>query len=297
LYFLEYKKALKVLFFPDVKWHKKCTYYLYIAILSDKEQNMRISKSQKKKYFFIFRGMQTVSCLLVFLFLGMFISAANAQSLFQFGMNAQGGFPKGRFQDNIGHAIGGLNLEFTYSLRRTPLAVGISFGFFEYGSETISEFFQATNADFELDVRTTNMIILGHLLFRLQPKKGRIRPYLDALIGINYLTTDTKIVGPDSGLYDYDISRNNLNDTVLSYGGDLGLMLMVVEKPLKLKEQSTKNRKWAILIDSRVRYLKGGEAEYLIKGSISRVNNELVYNIKKSPTDLLGIQLGITLNF
>jgi hypothetical protein len=258
---------------------------------------MRISKSQKKKYFFIFNGMQTVSCLLVFLFLGMFISPANAQSLFQFGTNAQGGFPKGTFRDNISHAIGGLNLEFTYSPRRMPLAVGISFGFLEYGSETISEFLQATNADFEIDVRTTNIIILGHLLFRLQPDQGRIRPYLDALIGINHLTTDTKIVGPGSGPYDYEISKNNLNDTVLSYGGDLGLMIVVVEKPLKLKKQSTKNRKWGILIDSRVRYLKGGEAEYLIKGSISRVDNELVYNIKRSATDLLGIQLGITLNF
>ena len=258
---------------------------------------MRISKSQKKKYFFIFKSMQTVSCFLVILFLGMFISPANAQSLFQFGTNAQGGFPKGTFRDNIGNAIGGLNLEFTYSPRKMPLAIGISFGFYEYGSETISEFLQATNADFEIDVSTSNSIILGHLLFRLQPEQGRIRPYVDALIGINHLRTSTKIIGPDYGPYDYEISRNNLSDTVLSYGGDFGLMIVVVEKPLKLRKQPAKKRKWGVLIDLRVRYLKGGEAEYLIKGSISRVDDELVYDIKRSTTDLLTAQLGITLNF
>lgn len=258
---------------------------------------MRILKSQKKKYFFIFKSKQTVSCFLVFLFLGMFISPANAQSLFQFGMNGQGGFPKGTFRDNISHAIGGLNLEFTYSPRKMPLAVGISFGFFEYGSETFSEFLQATNADFEIDVRISNIIVLGHLLFRLQPERGRIRPYVDALIGINHLTTSTKIVEPYSGSDNYEISRNNLNDTVLSYGGDLGIMIVVVEKPLKLRKQSAKKRKWGILIDLRVRYLKGNEARYLIKGSISRVDDELVYDIKRSTTDLLTAQLGITFNF
>ena len=258
---------------------------------------MRISKSQNKKYFFIFKSLKTVSCLLVFLFLGMFISPANAQSLFQFGMSGQGGFPKGTFQDNISHAIGGLNLEFTYSPRKMPLAIGISFGFLQYGSETTSEFLRATNADFEIDVRTTNIIILGHLLFRLQPKQGRIRPYMDALIGINHLTTNTKIIGLDSGSYDHEISRNNLNDTVLSYGGDLGLMIMVFEKPLKQRKELAKKRKWGLLIDLRVRYLKGGEADYLIKGSISRINDELVYDIKRSTTDLLTAQLGIALSF
>lgn len=47
-----------------------------------------------------------------------------------------------------------------------------------------------------------------------------------------------------------------------------------------------------------MRYLVGGEARYLKKkGSIRRLNDQLVYDIKESTTDLLTVQLGVTVEF
>jgi len=51
------------------------------------------------------------------------------------------------------------------------------------------------------------------------------------------------------------------------------------------------------LIDLRVRYLAGAQAEYLKEGSIRREAGRVVYDIKKSTTDLLSIQVGIAIRF
>jgi len=46
-----------------------------------------------------------------------------------------------------------------------------------------------------------------------------------------------------------------------------------------------------------MRYIIGGEAEYLKKGSIRRENSKVSYDIIKSKTDLLTAQIGVALEF
>jgi hypothetical protein len=46
-----------------------------------------------------------------------------------------------------------------------------------------------------------------------------------------------------------------------------------------------------------VRYLRGGRAEYLRKGSIREVNGSVVYDVFSSRTDVLAVQAGVTFRF
>ena len=250
---------------------------------------------RKKKQPLIFKSMLTASLLMISAFFGMLVLPAGAQTRFQGGLNGQGFFPLGEFRDVISNEGCGFGLEFLCFPTAKPFGVGVSFGYLIYGSEKFGEVIQTRNADFDVDLKTVNSIILGHLLFRFQVKQGRIWPYLDGLLGFSHITTDTRINNPNFG--DNDISTNNFDDTVLSYGGGFGLMIKVYERSRKRMEQMHQRKKWAVLIDFRVRYIRGSNGEYLKEGSILRVDDELFYKVYKSRTDFITAQLGITFNF
>ncbi|MFB0566545.1 MAG: outer membrane beta-barrel protein [Candidatus Aminicenantaceae bacterium] len=250
---------------------------------------------KRKNQSLVFKSILKVLCIMIIMFFGMLIHPANAQQRFQGGINGQGFFPQGEFKDNISNAGGGFGLEFIYSSQKMPFGIGVSFGYLIYGSEKFSETIQTKNAVFDADLETINSIVLAHILFRFQPKQGRVRPYLDGLIGLNHITTDTKIKDEDFG--DNDVSTNNINDTVLSYGGGFGLMIQVYERPWKKVNQTHIEKKWAVLLDFRVRYIRGNKGQYLKKGSIFRVDDDLFYDVNNSRTDFITAQLGITFNF
>ena len=249
----------------------------------------------KKKRSLIFKSMLTASFLMISTFLGVLVHPANAQFRFQGGINGQGFFPQGEFGDNVSDAGGGFGLEFLYFPTAKPFGIGVSLGYLVYGSEKFSEIIRTKNADFDVALKTVNSIVLGHLLFRFQIKQGKVSPYLDGLIGFSHITTDTRIDNPN--FEDSDISTNNFDDTVLSYGGGFGLMVKLYERSRRKMEPMQQKKKWAVSIDFRVRYIRGSNGQYLREGSIFRVDDELSYDVYKSRTDLITAQVGITFNF
>jgi len=217
---------------------------------------------------------------------------SQAQTRFQGGLNFLLGFPQGEFKDNVDKNGVGLGGEFLYSPASTPLGVGFTLGYMIYGQETRREPFSTTIPDVEVEVKTTNNILLGHLLLRAQRKKGILRPYVDGLIGFNYLFTETKI--QDVGGGDEIASSTNLDDGVFSFGGGGGLMIRVYKSKA---QQGGEGKIWSVLIDLRARYIVGGEAEYLKEGSIRRENGDVFYDTIKSKTDLVTAQIGVTFEF
>ncbi len=201
------------------------------------------------------------------------------------------GFPQGEFKDNVDRIGGGFSGEFLVSLRPAPVKIGASVGFLIYGSETREEPFSTTIPDVTVDVTTNNNILLAHLLLRLQPVKGLFRPYADGLLGFNYLFTETKIESREQQV----AASTNFDDFAFSYGGGGGVMIRVYDGTKKKK--TGKFHLAAVLIDARVRYLKGSEAEYLKEGSVSRENTEVTYDVSESNTDLLTAQIGAILEF
>ena len=208
------------------------------------------------------------------------------------GANLVLAIPQGAFADRIDGVGYGLAGEVLYHVPNTPVGFGLSGTFIVYGQETIRERFgSGALGRVEVDVVTTNNIALGHALLRLQPPTGAFRPYADALVGFSYLFTESRIEDVDFA-DDRDIaSSTNFDDGAFSYGIGGGVMAQVYRG-------HSDGRAFSVFVDARVRYLFGGEAEYLREGSISTDDNDnLIFDVTRSRTDLLLPQLGVTVRF
>jgi hypothetical protein len=214
-------------------------------------------------------------------------TAAFAQS-WQGGLDLLIGSPQGEFRKNVDNVGFGLAGNAGYAPEGTPIMLGLEFGFMNYGSSDRREAFSTTIPDVFVKVSTTNNFILGHAILRIQPNTGVFRPYLQGMIGFNYLFTETKIeninvIGQEVA------SSNNISDGAFSYGGGAGLMFLVYS----MDDGKVKD----LFVDLGARYVFGGEAEYLKEGSIRNVNGRVVYDILKSRTDLLVVQAGVSVRF
>ena len=226
-----------------------------------------------------------IAVLLVSSFLTCSLPAQN----FQGGLGFIVGAPQGEFKDNLDATGYGITGHIGYSPKTQPLMIGVEVGYMNYGSETRTEPFSTTIPDVYVNVTTTNNLVLTHLFLRAQPTKGTIRPYLEGLVGFSYFFTETKIENKNHSGEEI-ASNTNQDDATLSGGGGLGAMVQVYSK-------DKDNRKIEVLLDFRTRYLIGGEAEYLKKGSIRRESNRVVYDINKSKTNLLTFQFGVAVRF
>lgn len=225
-------------------------------------------------------------------------NSLNAQHKGQGGLNLLLGFPQDEFRgnmDNIGVGIAGDLLYLPPSL---PIGMGLSIGVMVYGADHRREPFSTTIPDVEVEVTTTNNVGMGHLLLRTQGELGILQPYLDGLFGFSYFYTRTKIEDIGSTNDEEIASTTNLSDFALSYGAGGGIMIKIHEKKSVL-ENDTENDEiiGKVFIDLRIRYIAGGEAEYLKKGSIQTTNGNVIYDINKSTTDLITTQIGVTVEF
>nr|MBN2276204.1 hypothetical protein [candidate division Zixibacteria bacterium] len=214
----------------------------------------------------------------------------SARTFMQGGVNLLLGFPQGDFKDEVDKTGVGIAGEFLYSPSNSPVGIGVSLGYMIYGHETRREPFSSTIPDVEVEVETSNNILLGHLLLRAQMRHGPIRPYIEGLLGFNYLFTKTTINDIGGGGEDV-ASSTNLDDFVFSYGAGGGLLIKLYGTPPGAPKEL------GLYLDLRGRYLIGGKAEYLKEGSIGREDGEVVYDITESKTDLLTARIGLTFEF
>lgn len=200
------------------------------------------------------------------------------------------GAPQGDFGRNVDATGFGLDLVGTYQIPDSPVAVGLDFGFLTYGTTRRSEPFNPNIPEVTIRVRTSHNIGFGHFLTRIQPGNGLIRPYIDGLIGFSYLFTESTI--SDERTHEEIAGSTNFDDITLSGGLAAGLKFHLFETT----EPESGNR-IRIYLDLRSRYLLGGEAEYLKRGSIITENGNLVYDIDRSRTDLLSFHIGFGVRF
>ncbi|MGB8951184.1 MAG: hypothetical protein WCC06_00760 [Candidatus Aminicenantales bacterium] len=224
----------------------------------------------------------------------IFSASLNAQERFQIGGWFVLGFPQGEFKKNVDQTGLGGNLFFAYRIPHSWFSIGTAFNYVVYGKESREEVLSPNIPELVVDVITTNSILTGHVLFRFQPQKGRLRPYLDALVGFHYLSTDTSIRGKD-GWDDSDdeISSNNYNDIAFSSGAGGGIMFCVYQK----KKKGGGRDSVSIYLDTGIHYLRGGRAEYMKKGSIRHDDTDVFYDVLTSRTDLLTAHIGVTVGF
>jgi hypothetical protein len=204
---------------------------------------------------------------------------------FHVGIDFTAAIPKGEFKSNIDSNGYGIGTQFLYGIKKSPFLVGADLGFVTYGAEEFRQSLSETIPEVEVKVRTTNNIFMSHFLLRAQKREGVVRPYVDGLIGLKYLYTRTSVTNDfsDEAL----AASNNFSDSTFSYGAGGGVQFLLAN--------TGGNRD--ILLDTKVRYLKGSNAEYLKKGSIIRGNGQVFFDTLFSRTDVLTLQIGVTFRF
>jgi len=200
------------------------------------------------------------------------------------------GIPVNEFADNVDNVGFGLNVTGGVGFNSLPLMIGLDVGYMIYGFERRSEPFSTTIPDVRVDVETSNNIVLGHLVFRVQPQQGTFQPYLEGLFGFKYLFTSTSIKNEFSD--ERIASSTNFDDFASSYGAGAGMVVQLFQR------ENERGRQSSILLHLGARYLLGSNAEYLEKGSIERLNNgDVVFNVTQSRTDLIMPMIGATFTF
>jgi len=236
--------------------------------------------TDEKRIYILFR----VSELVIILLCWGDSSHAKAQQV-QFGIDFTSVIPTGDFRRNVtnnGYGVGG---QFLVGVGRSPLFLGADAAITTYGSEEHKEPISTTIPELRVKVRTDNNIALAHILLRAQPRTGAVRPYADGLIGIKHLFTNTRILSDSN---DQEIaSTKNLSDLAFSYGFGGGVQVRLARF----------GRNGDISLDGKARYLRGGRAEYLKRGSIRRENGAVFFDVLRSRTDVATIQIGIAFRF
>ncbi|MCD6594073.1 hypothetical protein J7L68_00130 [bacterium] len=219
----------------------------------------------------------------------------------QAGINFIFGIPQGEFRDNIdrlGYGIGG---RLVY-LPNDIFAIGGALGILAYGNEVREEPFSYTIPDVTVRVTTTNNFFFGHIIAQVAAPMGYVKPYIEGHFGFNYLWTETSIENMGSSDDDNEIaSSTNFDDIVFCYGGGGGLMVKVYEEKHKtniIHHKKSKGDLNKVYIDIKAIYTLGGTAEYLKEGSVHQGESGTVeYDVSKSKTDLLTVQVGLVFEF
>lgn len=206
-----------------------------------------------------------------------------------FGVNFMLGVPQGAFRQNIEKPGYGVDMFGVYHLKQLPFGFGADFGFVTYGTSRRNEPFNPNIPEVTVRVSTSNNITFGHLMARIQPSHGTIQPYVDGLIGLSYLFTESRVT--DDREFNEIASSNNFEDVAFSGGIAAGTKIRLTE----ITDQET-GRKTRLYLDLRVRYIRGGEAEYLKEGSITVDNGQMLFDSNYSRTDLMTVNLGFTLS-
>lgn len=199
------------------------------------------------------------------------------------------GAPQGDFDEQVDAGFG-LEGCIGYRFGGGPVMLGAQFTFLQYGNETREEPFSTTIPDVRVDVTTSNNIVLAGMLLRIDPARGVLRPYVDAVAGFSVLFTSTTIKERGSG--DEVANDTNQSDTVWNYGGGGGLKIRVYSR-----EPDEGQDPFAVFVDLGARYMAGGEAEYLKEGSIRHEDSRVVYDLSRSRTDLVIWRVGAAVHF
>jgi len=239
---------------------------------------------------------RSIKKFFIFIFMMLLVAGSSfSQSRFQAGFHFITGFPQDEFKENVKNTGFGGGGEFYYHIPNSPILIGAGLNFLIYGTQSRREALSPNIPEVTVEIQTSNNIFSGDLIFRAQPPTGYINgllnPYVEGLVGFNYLWTETGVKDEDEWEYEEDVfSSKNYDDTALNYGFGAGVMF-------KIATGGDDDDFEKIYVDLGVRYIFGENAKYLKKGGIIREDGKVTYNPSESTTDLLIPKLGVIFTF
>ncbi len=224
------------------------------------------------------------------------------------------GVPVGAFGDNVGASFGGA-VDFSVRLGDTPVSVGAALEYLRYGTETRRVALFTGLPGLVSDISTSNNVYWAHALVRVQPRRGRVRPYADGLLGFSYAFTGTVVSTADTGnevfgthavrvhpggllrvSYVYTNTgfdrghgtetTTHLGDFAPSLGVGVGVTVLLVS-----------GREAVLGLNLGVRYFATGDLSYLPKGAIRRDESGATFEPVRSSVNVVSPQIGVALEF
>jgi hypothetical protein len=192
--------------------------------------------------------------------------------------------PVGEFSDYVG-AGGGLQGFFRVGLDpRGIVSLRVTGGFLQYGSETKRVCLSTTvGCRIEVDLTTSNNIILFGVGPELAVPIGRVRLYGNATAGLGYFSTDSSVKGATGG-QDSFASTNNYGDGGFAWTGGGGIEVRVAQP-----------KGVPISIDFGLSHQGNGRREYLTEGGITdRPDGSIVLDVKRSDADFILWRIGVS---
>jgi len=233
--------------------------------------------------------MRITFTIIILVFLVVNFGQLNAQGV-QANVNFLMGLPNKEFKENVDRDGYGIGVSCLIPLGDSPLFAGLNIGALYYNSK--DQPIEVENSSVTLE--PLKGTILAHLLLRGQKTDGRLRPYIEGLVGLQHFFSRTSTLnGPIYGVIE-DGSTLSTNEIakVFSFGGSCGCMYSIHTYADRDDESKAKE----ILLDLRLRYLYGGETEF-IKESYRIEGDNVIFDTVRSRTDLLTIQLGLSFVF
>jgi hypothetical protein len=200
------------------------------------------------------------------------------------GVAAGGLFPTGPFNDHVSQEGLGVGGFYARRLGSSPLLVGADLSVADYGHTSWVAYLLGVP---EVDVDTKNSIVQGLVLLRIQPRTGRVTTFVEGLAGISYLYTATAVGTLDDGSTDWE---TNHDDWTWTAGAGAGLSILLG----KSWAADSGKRPGRTFFELKVRYLAGGQADYLKKGSLVFDGNGYVPTPERSATSVITVQVGIS---
>ena len=212
-----------------------------------------------------------------------------------------GQLPKGEFKDEGVPKGFGLDINGLWYPSK-QFGLGLNVGISQYGNSERQIPFSYYTDLVTITEKTTNDLAYGHLLLKLIPFQGNVRPYFEGLLGMKNLFTSTKVISENCPEEDEDTceiaSSTNYSDNAFSYGGGGGLEITLTS----FGGDEDSGIKGVLSFFINARYMIGAEAEYLKEGAITFSDPQdgpvqTTFDPSTSKTDVLQISLGLNFNF
>ena len=203
---------------------------------------------------------------------------------FDAGVHFTGSLPQSEFKEITDQSGYGVSATALFKMGLLPLKLGVEIGSFGYGKE--SEKTNLTGGIAEVESETKNFT--GHVILRLQQGVGDFAPYVDCLLGVNVISTETSVKGK-SGLGNIPSFSPDYKDAAFSYGIGAGLMYKLARFiPIAGP---------AIFLDIKARYLFGGESEFKKEGSLKIENGVFKFDKDKFNSNQMIYHVGVMIGF
>ncbi|GAB5409882.1 MAG: hypothetical protein BalsKO_22470 [Balneolaceae bacterium] len=230
--------------------------------------------------------MKRIICSIIFT---MVLPAVGLAQAFNFDIGFALGSPMGGFQQSLDRNSYGVDMGATYQIPNTPIHFGGGLIYQNFGWTERSEYFSPAIQEVKLRVRTTNNMVTPHFLLRIEPDLGAISPFVEGIIGFNYLYTESSVL--DDWAEEEIASSVNYDSFTPSSGVGGGMKFKLYEG------YNGDGDFFGMSLILKAKYMLGGEANYLKEGGLIRNRRGVSYDITRSRTDLTTFNVGVVFSF